>query len=217
MERCGLKFINYIINKMFSFLFGDKKKKAEPVITTLHVLQIKEADLEKRNEMLEAQIKAANEAAVLANRSGQKQKALNFMQKRKLFEQQLETNNAAIMRLLVQRTSLESNTVNVDTFRVMEKANAAMKEQQHHINPEAVAELNEITHELLANQREISDMLKEPVGDMTELEAELAELDGPQAARVPSLNFPTVPSAAIMQQTVKVQTTEQQLAAMEAM
>ena len=92
---------------MFSFLFGNKKKKVEPqlepVVTTLNDLHSKEADLEKRNEMLEAQIRAAGEAAVLANRAGQKQKALNLMQKRKMYEQQLETNNAAIMRLLMQR------------------------------------------------------------------------------------------------------------------
>jgi len=209
---------------MFSFLFGNKKKKVEPVepvITTLHELQVKEADLEKRNEMLEAQIKAAGEAAVMANRGGQKQRALNFMQKRKMYEQQLETNNAAIMRLLVQRTALESNTVNVDTFKVMEKANAAMKEQQRHINPEAVAELNETTHELMANQREISDMLKEPVGDMpsvADLEAELAELDTPRPVVVQPLVFPAVPSAVPVQQPVKAPSVmDQQLAALEAM
>jgi hypothetical protein len=215
---------------MFSFLFGNKKKKVEPqlepVVTTLNDLHSKEADLERRNEMLEAQIRAAGEAAVLANRAGQKQKALNLMQKRKMYEQQLETNNAAIMRLLMQRTTLESNNVNVDTFKVMEKANAAMKEQQRHINPEAVAELNETTHELMANQREINDMLKEPVGDMpsmADLEAELAELDGPvpvpeTSKPVQALNFPAVPSAAIQTKTVRSKSVmEQQLAALEAL
>ena len=78
----------------------------------------------------------------------------------------------------------------------------------------------------MANQREINDMLKEPVGDMpsmADLEAELAELDGPvpvpeTSKPVQALNFPAVPSAAIQTKTVRSKSVmEQQLAALEAL
>lgn len=206
---------------MFSFLFGKKPKpKSVHVSSTLHELQGKEANLEARNKMLESQIKTLGEEAVQANRVGQKKKALMYMQKRKMYEQQLETNNAAILRLLVQRTALESNNINADTFDAMKRANEAIKEQQRRINPEAVAELNESLHELMGNQQEINEMMKEPIVPTLDLEEELAELEG--AAAVPpepqALNFPPVPAAPPVQKTVMGQTDmDRELAALDAL
>jgi len=194
---------------MFSFLFGkSKKQEAEAAaaaasvsktttISTLNMLQTREADLEKRIQMLEAQSRAAGEAAVAANKAGQKQKALTYIQKRKMYEEQIQTNHAMIMRLMTQRTALETSNLNAETLNAQRTANKVIKAQQQGWNPDTVADLTEETHELMENSREITNLLREPVSSdlptEADLEAELAMLEPAmlESAVEPALAPPT--------------------------
>lgn len=197
---------------MFSFLFGKSNKKTAEAaaitatkqtrvetIDTLSMLQTREADIEKRIAMLESQSRAAGESALAANKAGQKQKALIFVQKRKMYEEQIQTNNAMIMRLLTQRTALETSNMNAETLNAQRDANKVIKKQQQGWNPDTVADLTEETHELIENSREITNLLREPISsDMpteADLDAELAELE---AASAPTLAPPVgIPHPAV--------------------
>ncbi len=179
---------------MFSFLFGKSNKKSAGAVAvaearqtrvetmdTLAMLQSQEADLEKRNAMLELQSKSAAESALAANKAGQKQKALTFVQKRKMYEEQIQTNHAILMRLMTQRTALETSNMNAQTLNVQREANRVIKKQQQGWNPDTVADLTEETNELMENSREITNLLREPVSSdmptLADLDAELAELE----------------------------------------
>jgi len=202
---------------MFSFLFGKSNKKTAEAaavaatttqtrvetMDTLAMLQTREADLEKRIAMLEIQSRAAGEAALEANRAGQKQKALLHIQKRKMYEDQIQTNHAMIMRLLTQRTALETSNMNAETLNAQRLANDVIKKQQQGWNPDSVADLTEQTHELMENSREITNLLREPISsDMpteADLDAELAELEAvhsPATAAPVGIPPPSVAAAA---------------------
>jgi hypothetical protein len=233
---------------MFSFLFGKAKKPKEAVtpptvpssttMDTLAMLQKREADIEKRIQMLECQSRTVGEAALEANRAGQRQKALGFIQKRKMYEEQIETNRAMIMRLLQQRTALETSQMNTETLNAQREANKVIKKQQESWNPDTVANLTEETQELMENSREITNLLREPVGyDLpteADLDAELAELTAstlaapmpaPMSAPVPASTadtidttvpvFPSVPTHTPV--SSKPRTMQEELAILEAM
>ncbi len=199
---------------MFSFsLFGKKSKPSAPsvtsapsapsapsstsstsssVLSTIAMLSAKEADLEKRNQLLETQSRTASEAALAANRNGQKQKAFMYLQKRKIYEDQIQTNNAMIMKLIVERGALESTHINTGSLDVMKQANRALK-QQTTWTPDAVADLTDEARELMDAQKEITTMICEPLTEGAtedELNAELADLE---ATAIPFVTEPTVP------------------------
>lgn len=199
---------------MFKALFGKKKQAQKPdVAHTLQLLRVREAELEKRNQQLEAQCRVATQVAVAAHRAGQKQKALICLQKRKLYERQVEVNNALLMRIIRQLMALEGTTINVDSVNVIRRGQEALKVAQKDLNPDAVADLNEGLHDALDNQREIEDLLCEPVGDM-DLEAELAALEAPEPVAAPMPTLPAVPVSRPVPRAVS--TMDRELAALES-
>lgn len=198
-----------MVHRMFSSLFGKKKEKPQPqaisnsviVDTTLMLIQ-KEEDLEKRNKMLETKSRIVAQEAIEANKAGKKQAALVCLNKRKLYEKEIENNNALILKLVMQRTTVETSNTNTETFNVMKIANEVVKQQQRDWTPEKVADLTDDMHELMGNQTEISDLIATPLGSdllgMADLEAELAALEEPVPVPVPTepLKFPEVPTTA---------------------
>jgi charged multivesicular body protein 4 len=181
---------------MFKSLFGKKKAPEKPnVAMTIQLLRVKEADLEKRNQQLEAQCRTATQVAIAANRAGQKQKAIICLQKRKLYERQIEVNNAILMRILQQTMALEGTSINVDSVNVIRRGQEALKEKQKELNPDAITDLNEGLIDAMDNQREIEGLLCEPLDDMGDLEAELAALEEPEP--VAATSVATTPVAAI--------------------
>lgn len=202
---------------MFKALFGKKKQAQKPdVAQTLQLLRMREAELEKRNQQLEAQCRVATQVAVAANRAGQKQKALICLQKRKLYERQVEVNNALLMRIIRQLMALEGTTINVDSVNVIRRGQEALKVAQKDLNPDAVADLNEGLHDALDNQREIEDLLCEPVGDMGDLEAELAALEAPETVAAPMSKLPAVPVSRPIQAAKTPSVMDRELAALES-
>lgn len=194
------------------------------------MLMQKEEDLEKRNAMLATKSRASAQEAIDLNKANKKQQALVALNKHKMYEKEIETNNAMLLKLMMQRTTVETTNMNTETFNVMQLANEVVKSQQKAWTPEKVAELTDEMNELMGNQAEINDMISAPVGNLmvteSELEAELAALEQPsvfdisptvlppeEAAALPA--FPavptTVPKAAIST------TMDRELALLEAM
>jgi hypothetical protein len=194
---------------MFAALFGKSKKKEEAVhpppkskvMETTAMLMQKEDDLEKRNAMLAAKSRVAAQEAIELNKANKKQQALVALNKHKMYEKEIETNNAMLLKLMMQRTAAETTNMNTETFNVMQQANEVIKSQQKQWTPEKVAELTDEMHELLGNQVEITDMISAPIGNglVTEidLEAELAALEQPMAEPSVLAMPPIVPNSAL--------------------
>jgi len=196
---------------MFSFLFGKSKVAENPKPSTdntmamLQTLSGKESDLEKRNAMLEKNVERLLLEAVSANQAGQKQKALLALKKKNIYEDQIKTNNAMLMRILEQKGALESTLINSDALRAMSAATATMKAEQAEWSADKVHDMTEEIHDLHATQREIAEMIREPLGDGPSDEELLGELDAmfaptvvaaaPAPVAIPEL--PHVPSTPI--------------------
>jgi hypothetical protein len=197
---------------MFAALFGKSKKKEEAhpppkskVMETTAMLMQKEDDLEKRNAMLAAKSRSAAQEAIELNKANKKQQALIALNKHKMYEKEIETNNAMLLKLMMQRTAAETTNMNTETFNVMQMANEVIKGQQQQWTPDKVAELTDEMHELLGNQVEITDMISAPIGNglVTEgdLEAELAALEQPSVLAMPPLALAMPPLALAMPPT----------------
>ncbi len=193
---------------MFASLFGKSKKKEEEapppkskVMETTAMLMQKEEDLEKRNAMLAAKSRSAAQEAIDLNKANKKQQALVALNKHKMYEKEIETNNAMLLKLMMQRTAAETTNMNTETFNVMQQANKVIKSQQQLWTPDKVAELTDEMHELIGNQAEINDMISAPIGNGlvtdVDLEAELAALEQPMAEPSVMPMPPIVPNSAL--------------------
>ena len=199
---------------MFSFLFGTKVKTATvaPVhntttIDTIGILQRKELDIEKRIDALEKQSKTCHANAQEANSAGQKEKAMLFLRKRAMYDEQIKTNNAMLIKILQQRTALETTMINTSALDVMGQATGAMKAQQTEWSVDRVTNLTDDIHDVMDSQREINDLLKSPlqIGEPSDedLAAELADMQEssltksltnvPETATA-AATFPTIPA-----------------------
>jgi len=183
---------------MFSFLFGKPKKAETPLVNrpatsvkevqsrrndvmdTMNMLHTKESELERRIEMLEKKSIASYDDAKRANQAGQKEKAMLHLRKRAMYEDQLKTNNAMLLKIIQQRTALETTMINTGSLDAMNVATQTMKSQQTAWSSERVADLTDDMHEVMDMQREITDMIRAPVttNDVSEddLEAELSAM-----------------------------------------
>lgn len=220
---------------MFSFLFGTKAKKTAAVapaitpaatavrnsaIDTIGILQRKEADIEKRIDALEKQSKTSHANAQEANRAGQKEKAMLFLRKRAMYDEQIKTNNAMLIKILQQRTALETTMINTTALDVMNQATGTMKAQQTEWSVDRVTNLTDDIHDTMDSQREINDLLKSPLhidgpseedlaaelADMQEADMtkSLTEVPEPVAATVATVPVvPTVPLSPVATVTAK--------------
>ena len=207
---------------MFSFLFGTKAKTAtvapantatvHNTIDTIGILQRKELDIEKRIDALEKQSKTCHANAQEANGAGQKEKAMMFLRKRAMYDEQIKTNNAMLIKILQQRTALETTMINTSALDVMGQATGAMKAQQTEWSVDRVTNLTDDIHDVMDSQREINDLLKSPLqigGPSDEdLAAELADMQEssltksltnvPETATAAALpTIPAVPSVSV--------------------
>ena len=138
--------------------------------------------MEKRNAVLEKNMERLHKEAVDANNAGQKQKALLALKKKKMYEDQVKTNNAMLMRLLEQKGALESTMINSDALRAIDAATTTMKAEQEEWSADRVRDMTDELHELHANHREITEMIREPLSSDGPTEDELLEELGEMSA-----------------------------------
>jgi hypothetical protein len=220
---------------MFASLFGKSKKEKQShlalplptskVAETTYLLTQKIDDLEKRNMMLSTKSQLSAQEAIELNKANKKQQALIALNKHKMYEKEIETNNAMLLKLMMQRSTVETMNMNTETFNVMQIANEVLKSHQKAWTSDKIAELTDEMHELMGNQTEISDMISAPIGNnlVTEadFEAEMAALEPPsiiemspipeEAVALPA--FPAVPTTV----PKAAANMDRELAALEAM
>ena len=190
---------------MLPFIFGRPKQTSgvppppvshgpsESTLATIHMLSEKESDLEKRINMLSKQVDVLTKEAVEHHKAGMKTKALIAMKKKNIYEDQIKTNTSMMMRIIEQKTALESTAINSDTLAAINHATIAMKAEQANWSVDRIKDLNDETQEVYAAHREINDLLLEPIGEPHDDEL-LEELEGLVAADRLS-PAPTAPSA----------------------
>ena len=223
MKRASpsLSILFHPFSKMLSFLFGKSKTaqvapqavpqqkvaNTDNTMATLQMLNSKESDLEKRNEMLEKNIERLLAEAVTANKAGQKQKALLALKKKAMYEDQVKTNNAMLMRILEQKCALESTMINTDALRAMSAATVTMKAEQAEWSADKVRDMTEEIHDLHADHREITELIREPLGLGPSDEEVADELDALMAAQAAPAPAPVASTAAAIPELPLVPTT----------
>ena len=179
---------------MLSFLFGRKKAVVEPapIVDAREMLIRKEEELEKRNRMLETKIKLlTSEAAASSSR----QEKIICINKRHLYEKEVEKNCGMILKLLVQINAIESTNINTEALNVLDAASGAIKSRQKEWTPEKVADLTDEIQELITNQTEINEMISMPMPTDLDIDAELAALEPKEHLVIHEL--PSVPVASL--------------------
>jgi hypothetical protein len=194
---------------MFSFLFGKPAASSaasssaaaaaaarptgpsESTMATLKLLSDRESDLDKRITLLDKNIERLHAEAVAAHKAGQKTKAIMALKKKTMYEEQVKTNSAMLLKIVEQRAALESTFINTDTLNVMSHATKAMKAEQAAWSVERVHDLTDELHDIKDAHREINELLQEPFSDGPS-EEDLLETLGEMAAAA----APTAPATA---------------------
>ena len=134
--------------------------------------------------------------AVAAHKTGEKDKAIRALKKKNMYEEQIKTNSAMLLKIMEQKGALESVSINTDTLTVMSHANAALKAEQATWSVDRVKDLTDEIAEMKDAHREIVDLLQEPLADGPSEEDLLEELEGMTAAAAAPAPAPVAAGAA---------------------
>ena len=230
----------------FRALFGQKKKEDDPpkkiAITPPRVSQVISAiqDLETRENQISKKIdhlrklctnlknQAREALAVNPNSPIQKSIAERHIKKMKMYEKEINSLTSAEERIVEQRIMIETQSMQVDTISVMNKANKVIPKN----DPDAIADVMDEINEKIQDTEEINDLLARPIGTTVDVSDEMAELMEevtPVAAPAPAVpvvdplpEFPvvptTIPTAPLISTPAKVKrdiSFERQLAELE--
>lgn len=158
-------------------LFFGKKKIIENKPTTLdainglkntlHLLDIREANISKQIESL--QLEAKN---FIKNR--QKDKALNNLKRKKMLETERESLFGTRLNVDTQRMILENVNFNSEIFKNLKIANTVLEKTKVDIN-----EVEQVTDDLQDNisiVQEVSELLSKPIGPIYDDDLLIQEL-----------------------------------------
>eukprot|EP00123_Amoebidium_parasiticum_P019375 comp24800_c0_seq1/m.46888 comp24800_c0_seq1/g.46888 ORF comp24800_c0_seq1/g.46888 comp24800_c0_seq1/m.46888 type:complete len:208 (-) comp24800_c0_seq1:362-985(-) len=202
-------------------LFG-KAKKAPPPKETLENLQQTKANLEKREEYLQAKI-----AAELANAkkyaSTNKRMALTALKRKKMYETQAAQLAGMQMNLEQQIITIEGASANMDALKAMKQGGKQLRKMQDSMTVEDIDNTMVEIQEGMDVANEIGEALSQSIGaqfDETDLLDELELLEQEQldsqllgVQNVPTSALPNVPTGA---PKTKVDEDEAELAALQA-
>jgi uncharacterized small protein (DUF1192 family) len=177
-------------------------------MATLKLLSDRESDLDKRITLLDKNIERLHAEAVAAHKAGQKTKAIMALKKKTMYEEQVKTNSAMLLKIVEQRAALESTFINTDTLNVMSHATRAMKAEQAAWSVDRVHDLTEELHDIKDAHREINELLQEPFSDgpsEEDLLETLGEMAAAESAAAPAA--PAAPAAAPLPDLPAVPTT----------
>lgn len=168
-------------------IFGKRKKKAaaapnpQQTADVITGLRKKLNQIEKREEFVQKKIDAQLAEARARTKKKDKRGALMCLKRKKLYEKEIAKYQGARLTLEQQIITLESATVNVETFRAMRTGATAMEQIHGELSSEKVEEVMDDIADQMAVADEISDAISNPIGgameDDDDLLAELDELD----------------------------------------
>jgi hypothetical protein len=172
----------------FRALFGQKKKEEEPkisitpprvsqVINAIQDLEIRESQISKKIEHLRKlcanlKIQAREALAVNPNSPIQKSIAERYIKKMKMYEKEISSLTSAEERITEQRIMIETQSMQVDTISVMNKANRVIPKN----DPDAIADVMDEINDKIRDTEEINDLLARPIGTTVDISDEMAEL-----------------------------------------
>ena len=103
------------------------------------------------------------------------------LRRKKMFEQQIERLQGAMLTIQTQLNAIEVASFNVDTFRTYQLGAEALRQIHQDINVDKVDDAVDDLREQMDIAEEVSQAISQPIGgtllDDAELEAELAELE----------------------------------------
>lgn len=141
--------------------------------TQLDFLKLKQQDIEF--DIGEIQKKAKS-----AYRNGDKAKAGRLLQQKKQLDLRVTQLSGQINNLEHTRMTMDSTAVAVDMVATMQQSTAVMKRQMNGFDSADVAEIRDDLNTLTMDAMDISNVLADPftvVGDMTDVDAQMAEWD----------------------------------------
>eukprot|EP00753_Platysulcus_tardus_P008101 PLAT15622.1.p1 GENE.PLAT15622.1~~PLAT15622.1.p1 ORF type:complete len:246 (+),score=138.66 PLAT15622.1:47-739(+) len=179
-------------------LFG-KAKRGPTTAETISKLRGTLDTLERRELHIQNKIKAALNDAKKKSAAKDKRGAIFCLKRKKMYEAEIEKIGGARMTLESQIMSLESATVNMETFKAMRAGAAAMKDVHGKMTVDKVDDMMEDISEEMAVADEISRAIAGPMMDVEdddELLEELARMEE-EDLEVTLMAAPSVPTTAV--------------------
>lgn len=180
---------------MFKKLFGGGKDGAStaPVapnaaaaaktINTIQQLTDHEESLEKRKTLLEKRIEAELEKARGFTKQQKKPQALQCLKKKKLLEQEVLNLDNMIMRVIEQRSMLESQSTTVQVVSTMHAAAGQAKKNLAAMNIDNIDKVMDEINETREQMQQINEAMGQSAVDLDEDEL-LGELEEMEATEM---------------------------------
>jgi charged multivesicular body protein 4A/B len=149
--------------------------------------------LEKRENHLQKKIDACVNEAKAKMAKNDKKGAMVQLQRKKMYEKEMETLAGSRFKLEQQQLAMESASVNSATIEALSKGNQAMQRQRqaNNIDEDTVVDTMDALNEEMEINKEISEALAGGVDDVLEDEDLLDELAALQMEDTVEANAPT--------------------------
>ncbi|XP_047173421.1 vacuolar protein sorting-associated protein 32 homolog 2-like [Vigna umbellata] len=206
---------------MFSNFFNKRKQQRDP-IAVLEKLNKTLELLEKKEDVLLKKVNAEKEKAIEFIRRKNKRAAAQCVNRKKLYEQQIEQLGNFQLRIHDQMIMLEGATVTAETVAALRTGADAMKIVQKATNIDDVDKTMDEISLQTDNMRMIQEAVSSPIGaascfDEDELEAELEELEADELEEQLLQSGTTVPAVSVQPTRPVMSTSEvDELTALQA-
>lgn len=197
-------------------LFGKKKKVNDPnsVILSLNDTL---SFLDKREAHLEKNVHSLKDGAKIALKNKNKPKALYLLKKAKLDTKNLDSIYGHKLNIEMQIASLSQSIHTKEVFTSLKAGNSTLTDMIKTVNPDEVVELMDSIEEGITDLEEVSSLMAKPLGDVTDDDAllkELEELERENPVEEKVIQYPSVPNKVLENE---VTDEEKELRELEAM
>eukprot|EP00455_Lapot_gusevi_P017719 TRINITY_DN19545_c0_g1_i2.p1 TRINITY_DN19545_c0_g1~~TRINITY_DN19545_c0_g1_i2.p1 ORF type:complete len:235 (-),score=92.54 TRINITY_DN19545_c0_g1_i2:51-755(-) len=158
-----------------------KKKEAPRISDSIMLLRESLQTLDKREKHLEKQINAALEEAKRKAKAKDKRGALFQLKRKKMLEKEIDQIFGKKVNVETQIMALEGAASNKEILTAMRQGTEALKASMREVNIDNVDNVMEDITEAISLADEVGEAMAQPIGpvmDETDLERELAELEG---------------------------------------
>lgn len=210
-------------------LFGKRKKKpaSNPggggggggTKAAMEKLRTKSQDMDKKQAHLQKQVDACTARAKQYAKAKNKKAALRELEKRKMYEKNIDDVFKIQRNIETQLFTLERTIFNTEVHSVMANATSAIKDELKRTNVDDIGELQDDLQEAIEDANEVNEIMANPIGqvvdeaeledDLAALEADLEEEDFAELAKEGALDqldaLPSAPSKQIAKAPVQVE------------
>lgn len=156
--------------------------------------------MEKKLQHLDTRIKNLVKEAEVCLKAGDKTKALQILKQKAMLEEQVKSSQTMLNLLVQQRMALETAQLQHATIKAIETTNTFLKESHDSLSVEKAETIMEEVHETIETQKEIGQILAQPLPGQQEAEEaanrELEEMMD-KVYPMPTVNPLTIPVAPV--------------------